>query len=221
MTNGPSVGDMRKLLGILLFFLVAAGLAFAFLPGVKGGQLRAGLSKHIAAAVSRDAAAASPDQAVSSLISERWKELETRGRAQIATELATLDKLKTGQVKLGVVAPQAPAAPVKSPQPIEIPIDKKTAPRPAQIAPAVQKVAVPASITPPAAAEKPGVATVSSPPAQSPEDALGAIITQQDRGPALAPDPFWTEERKQEAINNGEPKSGGPRTCLFLCGKKN
>ncbi len=208
---------MGKILKLFIFILTSGGLAFAFLPGVKGDQLRAGLGEHITSTFSGDAAAALGEQAVARLIFERWEELETITRQQISTELATIDKLKAGQIKLGAAAVKTPA---NTSQAIRKPEEKSTGFKPEKATLAVRERAAPAAKPPPATANPSG-GGVPPRPTQNPEDAFSAIVTRVDRGPPPAPDPFWTEERKQEAIKNGEPKSGGPRACLFLCGKKN
>jgi len=122
---------------------------------------------------------------------------------QIATELATVEKLKTGKIKLG---PAPVAAPKLLKQPVGKPDKVKHTPEMIQADLPPLPRAVPAT-------------TVNSPPAPpATEEAFSGLIKRQDRGPPPGPDPFWTEERKREALEHGEPQSKS-RMCLFGCKK--
>lgn len=187
---------MRKLLGILLFFLIATGIAVTSLPGVKGDALRAELANRYAGNGIGGISLAISDGVIAALLHERWIELRALAAGQIASELATVQKLKTGEIKLG-----APAA--GAPSPVNHTIEKaKEKPRPpvSRRASRVPPPAPVAAIVQPAAA--PVIAIIPPMAAPAAGNTFVAPVSRQDRGPIPPPDPFWTEERMQEALKN-------------------
>lgn len=141
--------------------------------------------------------------AVAGVSPRQWTAIKDYAGQQIATELATVEKLKTGKIKLG-------PAPVPASKLLKQPVDKsdKVKHKPEMIQADLPPV-------PPASP----ATTLNSPPAPpATEEAFSGLIKHQDRGPPPGPDPFWTEERKREAIEHGEPQSKS-RMCLFGCKK--
>lgn len=146
--------------------------------------------------------------AVAGVSPRQWTAIKDYAARHIATELATVEKLKTGKIKLG-------PAPVPASKLLKQPVDKsdKVKRKPEMIQ---------ADLPPATTVNSPHAApatTVSSPPAPpATEEAFSGLIKHQDRGPPPGPDPFWTEQRMREAIEHGEPQSKS-RMCLFGCKK--
>ncbi len=158
-----------------------------------------------------------PDQ-----LAAHWNALITAAESQLATEHATLDEIRSGKLKIGAApqaSPKAPpsvsvAAPASSPSPKQVKTREKTVPIKAAAPPIVEKPLIVLSQP---------VATPVTPiiPADAtPEAALGAILKHETRENQAKEETFWTEERIQEALKNGAPKSRGA-PCIAFCDKNN
>lgn len=136
-----------------------------------------------------------------------WNSLIILAKHQIASELATLDEIRAGKLKIG---------PAPTPLIATDPLEKREEAAIRKIAsqPIVEESKIilePQQIKP-----TPPVA----PPNTTPEAALGAILKHEIRENQAKEDTFWTEERIQEALKNGEPKSRGA-PCIAFCDKNN
>lgn len=143
--------------------------------------------------------------------------LEVLVERQLSEEFGTLRQLRSGELKIGASSAKsgkspsvevsrdpvsfAPPKRAKSPE-IAVPV-KPINPR--RVEPA------PARLVPEDAAADAGTLNNTTP-----EAALGAILKHEIRENQAKEETFWTEDRIQEALKNGAPKStGGP--CLVLC----
>ena len=200
------------------------GLAFAtflavFLvaPGDQRDALFAEISGRYSEAGPTGVIASLSDGTVAGLAVSRVSEMREMAARQIEAELSTIDEIRSGTLKVGV-----DEAPVKQPatasvgaEPTDI-VKQDVAlhdPAPEASAATVESITRSMPVAEPTDAEKPGnAATVPQT-----EDMFSGIITKEDRENQAAETSFWTEERIQEALENGEPTSGGKRMCLFGC----
>lgn len=194
---------MRKTLVVLIFLVVLAALAFAALPGKQGAALRAEFAGRYSTGGVAKLLNGFTDAAVLELSHRRLTELADLAERQIASEVVTLERIKSGQISLE-------AAKQEKPRPIDHAVDSHKKTKPSLQAPAVAPApqSVPATNPPPAVAP-PGT-----------EEAFKGLIKHEPRGPVPESDPFWTEERKREALENGEP-GANKRACLFFCKNSN
>ncbi len=190
---------MRKLSGLLIFILAAIGGAYM----------------------------AWPEQ-----VQTHWNKFIALAEGQLQEELATLEQLQSGKIKIGA-PPGSTTATVKPPPAItSVPsVPKKTESLPK--APQKTEKLV---VKPPTDAQKSQTATFGPVPAPSgaappisavagsenpetgaPETALGAILKHEARENQIKEETFWTEERIQEALKNGAPKSKSA-PCIAFCG---
>jgi len=198
---------MRKTLVILIFLLVLAALAFVALPGKQGVAWRAEVAGRYSKGGVGELLNGFTDAAVLELSHKRLTELTDLAERQIAAEIATLESIKSGQISLQATKPEK-----SRPRDHAVDNDKKIKPSPQlpATAPASQPVPQPAPVdNPPATVAPPGT-----------EEAFTGLIKHEPRGPVPESDPFWTEERKREALENGEP-GANKRACLFFCKKSN
>lgn len=220
---------MRGFLWLLAFVFIALIGAFIAAPGEKADEL----FQEVQTRWTEDGIAGlgegAADGSIAGLFTERVRELGAYVDAQIDEELATIDKIQSGEIQIGGSAPEqsAPSAAednvsAQAPEtaqalsakvsPAAPPETGKAAKSPPLAAPTTavqpQKAAAPAS------AASPDIDTQQTPQT---EDMLSAIIKQEDRSDQAAKTEFWTEERINEALENGEPTSGGKRACLFGC----
>ncbi|MSP41780.1 MAG: hypothetical protein EXR08_00185 [Alphaproteobacteria bacterium] len=166
-----------------------------------------------------------------------WTNFTSRAQDQIKTELATLEQIRLGKIKLGAEAEMAARpAPmviistepdhgeagrqVKTPQKSA---DRKASHRssaekgkpPVSQAGVAPRPAVPVK----APASPAAVAAPAMPENGAPETALGAILKHEVRENQVKEDTFWTRERIQQALKNGPPNSSNS-ACLAFCDKK-
>lgn len=179
---------MRKLLGSVIFFSVSLGGALL----------------------------AWPDQ-----FAAQWNALKTLAERQISTERATFDRILSGELKIG----EAPTQPGKKVQPsisVVAPISK---PPPRQVK-NQEKDGPLKAVTPPMFEQTPVAPshqqatplTPTAPGGGTPEAALGAILKHETRENQVKEETFWTQERIQEALKNGAPKSRSA-PCIAFCDK--
>ena len=166
-----------------------------------------------------------------------WAKAVSRVEDQFQTELATLEQIRSGKIKLGAEAETAARpAPVliisAEPNPgkagrqirAEQKSDKREASRHSSTGKAKTTVP-PANAAPPpaipAVALTPPVAAVAAPVAPekgAPEAALGGILKHEVRENQAKEDTFWTQERIQAALKHGPPKNSNS-ACLAFCDK--
>ncbi len=194
---------MRNTLAILLFLLILATLGFAALPGKQGAALRTEIAGRYSQGGIGKLLTGFTDAVLVELSHKRLTELADLAERQIAGEIATLERIKNGKIRLGATKPEKPR-----PAAHAVDTPKKIKPHPQ--APAAATAPQPAPIANPAP-------TVAPP---GTEEAFSGLIKHEPRGPAPESDPFWTEERKREALENGEP-GANKRACLFFCKKSN
>lgn len=148
-----------------------------------------------------------------------WKSLEVLAERQLFEELATFEQLRSGDLKIGASpakmgasSPSAGASRVLVSSP---PLKRAKSPKMAAPAkPVAPLIMEPArtSLAPEQGAADPLISTDSTP-----EAALGAILKHEIRENQAKEETFWTEERIQEALKNGSPKSNSA-PCLAFCG---
>lgn len=147
-----------------------------------------------------------------------WLQVSQFVGSQLATEMTTLEQVRSGEIKLGTPPPaqKAVATPAQA-----APKPSKLAAAPAKKQPPPVLAASPAN-PPPAALEplKPEAISPAGGASASPEQQLGGILKREKRENQVKEETFWTEERIQEALKNGEPSSKGS-ACLAFCDKKN
>ncbi len=197
---------MRNILVISLFLLILAVLAFAVLPGKQGAALRAEIAGRYSEGGIGKLLNGLTDAALLEISHKRLIELADLAERQIAGEIATPERIKSGQIRLGATKPEKPRKPssdVDSHEKIE-----KIKPKPPLSVATSAPQSAPAAIPPPAVAP-PGT-----------EEAFSGLIKHEPRAPVPESYPFWTEERKREALENGEP-GANRRACLFFCKKSN
>ncbi|MEQ1888443.1 MAG: hypothetical protein ABL951_04595 [Alphaproteobacteria bacterium] len=151
-----------------------------------------------------------------------WNSLTVFTEHQFTTEMETLDLIRSGKLKIGDTSaksgPDAQVsavrkAPAVSPPPRYV---KKREQVKALEAIAPQSVARPIIPATPA----PAVTSAATPADSTPEAALGAILRHEVRENQAKEETFWTEERIQEALKNGAPKSRSA-PCIAFCGDNN
>jgi hypothetical protein len=191
---------MRKLSGLLILILIAIGGVYL----------------------------AWPDQ-----VQARWDKFIAIAKDQLQEELATLEQLQSGKISIGAPpdtapttgqpppatsgvpsglkkADSSPKAPLKTEKPVVKPPTNAQKSQTATSRPVPSGQAAPAPI--------PAVAGSESPETGAPETALGAILKQEVRENQIKEETFWTEERIQEALKNGAPKSKSA-PCIAFCDK--
>lgn len=156
-------------------------------------------------------------------ITAQWNTLKTLAERQLATELATFDQILTGKLKIGETPAQSGkkdqpsmsvAAPVSKPPRQQVKVQIKTGPKKAETSSIIEQ-----SHIAPAQPQAARIMPMAPPPADStPEAALGAILKHETRENQAKEETFWTEERIQEALKNGAPKSNSA-PCIALCDK--
>lgn len=165
------------------------------------------------------------------LSSAYWQRLSGKIKLQVASEMATLDQLMRGELKLSPAATLNKALPPTSQ--VSLPVKRETMPA-SKKTPAANKAegnrdvspvnaASPTRRTPPQeiAKQLPAAATgIPETSAEAPEQQLGNILKHEERENQVKEETFWTEERIQEAIKNGEPSSSNS-ACILFCDKKN
>lgn len=191
---------MRKLTGLMILILAAIG----------GGYL------------------AWPEQ-----VQAHWNKFLALAEAQLQQELATLEQIQAGKIKIGASPETAPAAgkplpaitgvasrPKKADPSAKAPqkTEKYEMKPPADAQPGIAATSNPVPALPGAPAPVSAVAGSESPEKGAPETALGAILKHEVRENQVKEETFWTEERIQEALKNGVPKSKSA-PCLAFCDK--
>lgn len=165
-------------------------------------------------------------------ITAHWNAWMARAEHQVALELATLDQIRSGKLKIGA----APAPPRAGTQPsVTQPSVTKATPAPLighdKVQKSEKKRAVKSAPPPPpiVIVKQPQTIPDSqqsmpvkavAPEGTEPEVALGAILKHEIRENQAKEDTFWTEKRIQEALKNGEPKSRSA-PCIAFCDKNN
>ncbi len=159
-----------------------------------------------------------PDQ-----FAAQWNAFKTLAERQIAIERATFDQILSGQRKIGQ-APLQPGnkanssvsvvAPVSKPPPRHVKMQGKISPVKTASPPAVE----PHIISP--VQQPAGPVTPAAPAASTPEAALGAILKHESRENQAKEETYWTQQRIQEALKNGAPKSNSA-PCIAFCDKNN
>ena len=149
----------------------------------------------------------------------RWNSWIALAEHQISAELATIDQIQSGKLKIGgTPARTQPLAPPQEPAP---PAGHRRAATSEKNT--TRKITTPPiagpSVTVPAPKRSAPVNPVA-PANTTPEAALGAILKHETRGNQAKEETFWTEERIQEALRNGPPKSRGA-PCIAFCDKNN
>lgn len=214
---------MRGFLWLLAFIFVALIGAFIAAPGEKADALfhdvQTRWTEDGIAGLGQGAA----DGSIAGLFAERVRELGAYVEAQIDEELATIDKIQSGEIQVGGPATRQSTPSDKMPTPSDKMNVSTQSPETAS--------AIPAKASPASSPETGTAAKMTAPAAPAPsaaegagtaqtpqtEDMFSAIIKQEDRPDQAANTEFWTEERINEALENGEPSSGGKRACLFGC----
>jgi hypothetical protein len=166
-----------------------------------------------------------PDQ-----MQTRWDKFMALADAQLQEELATLEQIQAGKIKIGA-SPDTVSAAGQPPPAItgvaSRPKKADSSPKPSQktekqvVKPPTDAQKRPASTSrpvPAAPAPVPTVAGSESLETGAPETALGAILKQEVRENQVKEETFWTEERIQEALKNGAPTSKGA-PCIAFCDK--
>ena len=150
----------------------------------------------------------------------QWHALAQRAENQVTAEFTTFQQIISGKLKLGAIPagkpdaarPTAPAPRLVSQTPRGREKPRTTAARPPAIAPApLEKTGT----DPAPLAHAPAVL----PAGAAPEAALGAILKHEVRENQMKEETYWTPERIQEALKNGEPKSNSA-PCIMFCDKK-
>ncbi len=151
-----------------------------------------------------------------------WKTLAVFAEHQFTTEMATLDQIRSGKLKIGETS-------VKTAPAVEISVARKPAvvsSPPRQVKKREQVKALeaiaPQSVEAPLIPITPAQATTATatPADSTPEAALGSILRHEVRENQAKEETFWTEERIQEALKNGAPKSRSA-PCVAFCGDNN
>lgn len=185
-----SDGDpaMWKLFGVLVFFFLSVGGALFVWP----------------------------DQ-----LAAQWNALKTSAEQQIHAELATFDQILSGKLKIGEVPtppgknaqpPILVAPPVSKPPAGQLKNQEKTRPLKAITPPLIEQTRTAPSV------QQAAPSTPMAPAGGTPEAALGAILKHETRENQAKEETFWTQERIQEALKNGAPKSRSA-PCIAFCDK--
>lgn len=154
-------------------------------------------------------------------VAARWALIYDFAKRQISVELATLERIESGELKIGVSPAAKPGLP---------PLQASPAPSISILPPApkkaretrnpLPKIASPAESKPELRQQAGLPQTPPAPSEATPEAALGSILKHETRENQAKEETFWTEERIQEALKNGEPKKGSA-PCIAFCDKKN
>lgn len=202
---------MRTLMwGVCLVFAIAVG-AFVTVPGEQRDALFAEIDRQIAEDGPMGLVNGVTDGTLPKLVAARITELREMATRQIDAELSSIEDIRSGALTFGTdtggavtTTTQAGAAPH---------ISVKTA---APAAPATPVSAAPVARAPISeAAGSTGKQEQIRVPQT--EDIFTGIISRDDRENQAAETEFWTDAQIQEALENGEPTSGGKRMCLFGC----
>ena len=149
----------------------------------------------------------------------RWNSWIALAEHQISAELATIDQIQSGKLKIGEApARTQPLAPPQEPVP---PAGHRRAATSEKNT--TRKITTPPIAGPSVTVPDPKRSAPVNPVAPAnttPEAALGAILKHETRGNQAKEETFWTEERIQEALRNGPPKSRGA-PCIAFCDKNN
>lgn len=149
----------------------------------------------------------------------RWNSWIALAEHRISAELATIDQIQSGKLKIGEApARTRPLAPPQEPVPPTGHRRAATSEKNTTRKITTPPVAEPSETVPNTKQSVPvnPVAPANTPP----EAALGAILKHETRGNQTKEETFWTEERIQEALKNGPPKSRGA-PCIAFCDKNN
>lgn len=219
---------MRGFLWFLAFIFVALIGAFIAAPGEKADALFREVQIRWTEDGLSGLGEGATDGSIAELFADRVRELGAYVDAQIDEEMATIDKIQSGEIRIGGAARTAPAS---APPLTQTDATPKTARTPEIVKTEPSVASMPAVAATPSLHAPAQAAPAAQPPAaqtivpqgaetrQTPqtEDMFSSIVSHQDRPDQAAKTEFWTEERIQEAIENGEPTSGGKRACLFAC----
>ncbi len=219
---------MRRFLWFLAFIFVALIGAFIAAPGEKADVLFHEVQNRWTEDGLSGLGEGAADGSIAGLFMDRVRELGAYVDARIDEEMATIDKIQSGEIQIGGGAKTMPAPPptrtdaspgapdiVKAEPSVASTSAVAASPPqhvPAQAAPDA-RMSAPRTVAPQTGSTQTG-GTQQTPQT---EDMFSSIVSQQDRPDQAARTEFWTEERIQEAIENGEPTSGGKRACLFAC----
>jgi len=153
------------------------------------------------------------------LFAARWNSWIALAEHQISAELATIDQIQSGQLKIGEASARTrPLAPPQEPAP---PAGHRRAATSEKNT--TRKITTPPIAEPSVTVPDPKRSAPINPVAPAnttPEAALGAILKHETRENQAKEETFWTEERIQEALRNGEPKSRSA-PCIAFCDKNN
>ena len=159
-----------------------------------------------------------PDQ-----LAAQWSALKTLAEHRISAELATFDRILSGELKIGEApAPSGKnaqpsisvAAPISNPPPRQVKRQDKTV----SVTTGAPPINEQASAAPVHQQRAPAAPVI--PEEGTPEAALGAILKHEIRENQAKEETFWTPERIQEALKNGAPKSRSA-PCIAFCDKNN
>ncbi len=159
-----------------------------------------------------------PDQ-----LATHWNALKTSAEQQLSAELATFDQILSGKLKIGApptlpgknVQPSIPVATAVSKPPAgQLKNQEKTSPLTAITPPLIEQTRIAPSV------QQAAPSTPMAPAGGTPEAALGAILKHETRENQAKEETFWTQERIQEALKNGAPKSRSA-PCIAFCDKNN
>ncbi len=150
----------------------------------------------------------------------RWNALAISAERQLAAEMATFDQLMSGKLTLNPPSGKGNANP---PLTIAKPGQNSSPPpKQAKLSESVKPARVPVPAA--TALDKPplqsGAPIMDVPTDATPEAALGAILKHEVRENQAREETFWTQERIQEALKNGAPKSRSA-PCIAFCDNDN
>lgn len=149
----------------------------------------------------------------------RWNSWIALAEHQISAELATIDQIQSGKLKIGEApARTRPLAPPQEPVPPAGHRQAATSEKNTTRKITTPPVAEPSETVPDTKQSAP--VNPVAPANTTPEAALEAILKHETRGNQAKEETFWTEERIQEALKNGPPKSRGA-PCIAFCDKNN